>query len=377
MTPFVAHSAQIDLAKVFSSVRLLGPPMGEKLVKLIAHLFSPAEAEVARHLPLYVPKPLEKIAKRARRPPEEIRPLLEAMRARRVIVGGRRGYSLIPLIPGMFEYMLMNGVDTEWHRTYARLLVDLISTRYFRRYNKRPIPLARNIPVERTVDGQSRVLDADLMSEMIERHDSFAVLNVCQCRQSHRFVGHECRRSSPEDGCLIFGHFADSAVADGNGRAVSKEEMRRIVADRQEKNLIFLTGNVSPASPNAICTCCDCCCHFIEMIQHQDGRMALAPPHFIARLDEGLCTQCGLCASACNVRAHTFEDKTHGYRAELCIGCGLCVEPCKPGAIAMVENPGYRPPARDLRRMALKSLPATILSTIQVKLSRFGRTFSL
>lgn len=370
MEPFAAHSAQIDLAKVFSSVRLLGPPMGEKLVRLIAHLFSPAEAEVARHLPLYIPKTLAKIAKKAGRRPEEIRQLLEAMRERRVIVGGRRGYFLIPLIPGIFEYMLMTGVDTEWHRTYARLMVDLISTRYFRRYNKRPIPLARNIPVERAVDGQSRVLDADRVSEMIDRHDSFAVLHVCQCRQSHRFVGHECRRSSPEDGCLIFGAFADRTVEKGNGRAVSREEMRKIVADRQEKQLIFMTGNVSPGNPNAICTCCDCCCHFIDMIQHQGGRMALAPPHFLAAVDEELCIQCGLCASACNVRAHTFEDKTHSYEVASCIGCGLCVDPCKPHAIAMVENPGYRPPTRDFGRMALKSLPSTILSAIQVKLGR-------
>jgi len=372
MESFVAHSAQIDLAKIFCSVRLLGPPMSEKVVRLVAHLFSPAEAEVARHLPLYDQKPLKKIAKKAGRPPEEIRPLLEAMSERRVIVGGRRGYALIPLIPGMFEHMLMNGVDTEWHRSYARLMVDLLSTRYFRPYNKRPVPLVRNIPVEQTIDNQSRVLDADCMSEMIDRHTSYAVLNVCQCRQSHHFVGHECRRSSPEDGCLVFGVFAERAAKAGNGRAVGRSEMRDIVADRQEKQLVFLTGNVSPVSPNAVCTCCDCCCHFVDMINDQRGGMALAPPHFIARVDEGLCIQCGLCASACNVRAHTFEDKTHGYRVESCIGCGLCVEPCKPGAISMVENPGYKPPTRDFRRMALRSLPSTLLSAIQVKLSRFG-----
>ena len=73
---FDAHPAQVELAKVFTSVRLMGPPLGEKVVRLVAHLFSPEEAEVARHLPFYYPKPLEKIAGKAGRDPAEIKPLL-------------------------------------------------------------------------------------------------------------------------------------------------------------------------------------------------------------------------------------------------------------------------------------------------------------
>ena len=370
MTEYEAHPAQIALAKIFSSVTLLGPPMSEKVVRLVAHLFSPEEAELARHLPFYYPRSLKTVAKRAKRSPEEIKPLLDAMGKRRVIYGGRKGYALMPLIPGMFEYMLMTGADSEWHRKYAEMINDLVATGFIRNLANRSIPAVRNIPVQKIIEGQSRVLDADRISEMIDRHEYFSVLNVCQCRQSLHFTGHECKRSKPEDGCLVFGSLARDFEQNGSSRAVSKEEMRDIVVERWEKKLIFLTGNVSPSSPNAISTCCDCCCHFVEVVNHFDGKVLIAPSHFLAAVDESLCDDCGKCSMSCNTHAHTYKNKTHQYDRDKCIGCGICMGVCKRGAIRMVENPKYKPPARDFARLGLKLFPTTALAGLKAKLTR-------
>jgi len=367
---FDAHPAQVELAKVFSSVRLLGPPMGDKVVKLVAHLFTPEEAEIAKHLPFYNPKPLEKIVRKSGRDPGLIKPILDEMARRRVIYGGDSGYSLLPLIPGMFEYLLMSGADSDWHRKYAELLNDMFSTGYMREYTSGAIPAVRNIPVQNVIEGKSRVVDADLMSEMIDRHDELAMLNVCQCRQSMHLAGHECKRATPQDGCLVFGSFAQSSVDSDSGRAVSKEEMRDIVTERWEKKLVFLTGNVSPSSPNAICTCCDCCCHFLETINNYGGKNLVAPPHYVVQVDDSLCDDCGRCSLVCNTYAHAYEDKKHYYDPAKCVGCGICVDSCKRDAIKMVENPSYKPPAKDFQRLGLKLLPTTALTGLKVKLSR-------
>jgi len=365
-----ADPAQVKLARVFSSVLLMGPPMGRQLVELVAHLFSPEEAEVARHLPLYYPRPLRTISRKTGRPAEEILPLLEEMSRRRVIYGGEKGYSLLPLIPGMFEYLLMNGADSEWHREYARRLTELYGTGYVRKYATRSLPAVRNIPVQAAIEDKSRVADADLISEMIDAHTEFAVLNVCQCRQSISFSGGECKRAAPEDGCLVFGSFARASAGNGSGRMVEKEEMRDIVADRWEKKLVFLTGNVSPSSPNAICTCCDCCCHFLETVNHYGGGALLAAPHFKARVDTDLCDNCGKCARACNTGAHVMEAKVHYYHADKCIGCGACVDVCtKAKAITMVENPEYRPPSKDFRMLGLKLLPGFMMAGLKARFS--------
>ena len=57
----------VKLAKVFSSPALLGPAYSENLVALVAHLFSPEEAAIARRLPYYRTKPLEHIARKTGR----------------------------------------------------------------------------------------------------------------------------------------------------------------------------------------------------------------------------------------------------------------------------------------------------------------------
>ena len=364
-----AHPAQIDLAKIFTSVRLFGPPMSEKLIELVCHLFTPEEAAVARHLPFYLPKSVEKIAHRARRNPEDIRHILISLAQRRIIIGAEKGYALLPLMPGMFEYLLMDGSDSDWHRRYGQLITSLFSTGYTRRYSTTSSPVIRNIPVQATIEQTNRVADSDLISEMIDAHEKLAVLNVCQCRQSNEFSGHECKRSGPEDGCLVFGSFAESSVERDCGRFVSKEEMHDIVLERWEKNLVFMTANITPSSPNAICTCCDCCCHYMKAVNTFGGRVSLAPPHFLARIDEALCNNCGKCVKVCNTHAHAVKEKKHEYDADMCIGCGLCVDVCPKKAITMEVNPDYKAPSRNWIHHGIRILPASLMATLRARLN--------
>jgi NAD-dependent dihydropyrimidine dehydrogenase PreA subunit len=146
--------------------------------------------------------------------------------------------------------------------------------------------------------------------------------------------------------------------------------MKDIVAERWEKKLVFMTGNVAPGNSNAICTCCDCCCHGLEAVNHFHSAGILAAPHFLARVDEARCNNCGKCARACNTYAHTWENKKHQYDPAKCIGCGNCVSVCKELAISMAENPSYKPPSKSFTTLGLKLLPATAWSGLRAKLSR-------
>jgi ferredoxin len=366
-----AHPAQIALAKIFSSPYLMGPPVSEKSVRLVAHLFTPEEAEVACFLPFYYPRPLERTARKAGRPPEAIQPLLEAMSAKRVIFRSEKGnYALFPLAPGIFEMSLMNGADTPWHRELARLLNDLWATGYFRQYYKPGSPIAiRTIPVQSAVESQRVVIHADLVTELIARHEHMGVLNVCQCRQAAHFLGRECKRSSPQDGCLVFGNWAAKLAEGGDGRQVSKDEMKAIVQERWDKNLFFWGMNVTPENPTFICTCCECCCLGLEAINYYGGKAALAASHFLVEFNEALCDHCGKCAKACNLFAHTLVEKKHRFDQSKCLGCGGCIPTCKPGAIRMKENPAYQPPSRTYLRLGLKSAAGLAWTGIKSKLT--------
>ena len=55
----------------------------------------------------------------------------------------------------------------------------------------------------------------------------------------------------------------------------------------------------------------------------------------VARVDPGLCSQCGVCISVCPYSAPKFNEKSSKaeIQSTLCKGCGLCVASCRSGAI--------------------------------------------
>lgn len=378
-TPTI-HQHQRALARRFTSVWLLGPPPGPALDRLIAHLFSPEEAELAVLLRPYRQRSLEQVARRAGREPDAIRPLLDGMADRATIYRGRTGYMLLPIVPGMFEYLLMGGGDDPWYQTYAELFAELFATGYARAYTStklaavRTVPATgsapREIPIEAEVDTRSKVLDDDALVTMVGAHEQFGVLNVCQCRHSRRMTGHRCKRAEPEDGCLIFGSFATSSIDQGRGRRISRDEMCDVIERRREQRLVFLTGNVSPESPNVICTCCECCCHMLELVNEWEGQRWLAPPRFRLAVDEPRCDHCALCRPACATRAHRVERKVHTFHAELCIGCGNCVGACPQGALRLEPNAGYRRPPATFEKLGWRLAPSAGLAMLRARFSR-------
>ena len=364
------HPVYLKLAKMFSSVKVMGPPISEKLVAIISHMFNPEEAHICTHMSFIHPKTAAQIARNSGYHPDDLAPVLKNMSQKRIIITAGNRYMLYPLIPGAFEYILMTGKDSEWHNKYAELINELYDTEYMDVYFTRPVNAIRNIPIQHIIENKSFIANTDLISELIDSHTYFAVLNRCPCRQSMHLTGHECRRAAPEDGCLIFGDYSRGIVENGTGRHVDKEEMRDIVADRWEKKLVFLTSNVLPSAPTAVCTCCDCCCHGLG-IHNNLSKNLIAPSHFIAHVDESLCNNCGRCVEACNTQAHYLIDKKHVYIPENCVGCGNCVVACKSSAIRLIKNNLYRPPYKNYIRLILSMMPAILLMGVAIKFKRY------
>ena len=376
------HPAQIALAQKFCSVWLLGPPPGPAVERLVAHLFPAEEAELALQLPMYLQRPAAAVARRLGRDPAEVEAGLSRMAERSTIFGGRKGYTLLPLVPGQFEYLLMGGGGDDWYRTYAELFEEVFGSGYASAYTRAHVPVVRTVPatgvsasgassreitIEQPVDSRGKVVDDDAMLAMLQAHERFGVLNVCQCRQSRHLTGHRCRVAAPADGCLILGAFASSSVEKGKGRLVTRDEVCDIIDRRRGQRLVFLAGNVAPESPNVICTCCECCCHALQLVNEWGGQQWLAPPRFLLAMDESRCDHCGLCRPACGTHAHEVKRKVHTFHPERCIGCGICVDACPQGALMLEPNRGYRRPARSFTHLGARVAPSAGLALLRAR----------
>jgi Pyruvate/2-oxoacid:ferredoxin oxidoreductase delta subunit len=366
------NAAYRNLAKKYSLEAMIGPDEGESLLlELLVHCFTIEEAELAAHLPFfYKTHTLEKVARTAGKEPADIKPLLDAMVSRGVIRGRGKGYALLPILPGMFENVLMDNLDTPWHREFARIANRLYETGYVRKYLEHPTRVVRTVPLNLEQGPAGTAVDPDRVEQMIRSHDLMAVLNNCQCRHARHLEGQECKRADRLDGCFAFGNIATLYIDRGGARAVDRDSMRSIVKDRISKNLTFFAGNVAAGSANQICTCCECCCHMLGQIIGVDPGLIVTTPKFRAVVNEDRCTDCGRCLAPCNLRAHTMEGKRHRYDPSRCVGCGLCVRACPAAAIDMFETDGYRKPAADLKRLAVRLAPAKIMAVIKGKLVR-------
>ncbi len=358
-----------SLSLKFAEEAMIGPEAdSELLLEFLAHCFTPDEAGIAALLPFYYqPWPIEKIIKISMAPADTVKTNLDSMVAKGLIRGRSGKYALLPILPGMFENVLMDNDETEWHREFARIASSLYETGYVRKYLEHPTHVVRSIPIGESIKSDSRAINPDDMEMMIRSNDMMVVLNNCQCRQAKYLLNEECSRGERSDGCIAFGDFARLYLERGVARQLDKNSMRSVVRDRSDKNLIFLAGNVSAGSANQICTCCDCCCHMLGQIIKVDPEYILTPPRYVAVVNEEKCNNCGRCISSCNIMAHNMSGKKHFYDPSRCIGCGLCPGVCPTAAIEIAENPKYRKPAKNFKWLIVRLAPSKMMAMAKSK----------
>jgi len=371
----------LEVAERLASPLLMGPPVCNELVAFVQHLFTEEEARIVRHLGRYGGRTAADLARADHRSIEEVEPILHRLSVvKRAIAAsgpaGARTYRLMPIMPGIFEMVLIGEAPealSPWHRRFAELFEALYETGYiadFQQRQTRPSPFVRVLAVGQTIDAHPMALPSDRLEAILDRYRVFGV-GQCQCRMTMHVAGRGCGK--PVSNCTVMGEFAEQGIHQGWLRPVSRSEVLAIKREAESHGLVTWVMNAEAARGQASCSCCGCCCHAMRMVTEFNVPGVMAPAHFLPRFDPARCTFCSQCARSCPMGALEIDvhRRTRQHRLARCIGCGLCVMACGDRrAIAMEPVPDYTLPCRSWFTYQLRATAGIFKSAWTVWRSR-------
>ena len=202
--------------------------------------------------------------------------------------------------------------------------------RYDKWLNKKLISFSSKvIPVCESLEGKQWILPEARVREILKTARSIA-LTHCLCRTHYK------RCDSPTEVCLLMNETGEKSVAMGKGRHIDTDEAVRVLRKADESGLVHLSLYRPDHQVFALCSCCNCCCHDLQIIQQYDRRELMVHSEYIAETDMELCIHCGECPDRCVFKARKMDASGElAYDPGACYGCGLCVSVCPVRATQM------------------------------------------
>lgn len=336
----------------------LGPifaPKHKKVDELLKILWNEKEAEILSHFnPCDQLTSLKELSERTGLSKNELKEILKNPLKKRTITRIGTKYTLLPLVPGIFEQYFIARRDSKENlvkvaKIYRYLFKNFLPSIYvesdFKLFRPR-LPLEAKeklIEVNESFDVEQKMLSYEFIEELINNNDVFAVV-PCQCRLIGELTGEPCKLASSELGCFLTGSVAQLAIK-GGAKALTKDEAIEFIKKTEKAGLVHnCVADNSAESGMVICNCCSCHCGaLISAREHK--KVGTVASNYNPRFINELCTKCELCLQKCPMGAiyHHFpnkEDKSDEYmyiNADYCIGCGVCAVTCPNKAIRLVK----------------------------------------
>jgi Pyruvate/2-oxoacid:ferredoxin oxidoreductase delta subunit len=214
-------------------------------------------------------------------------------------------------------------------RTYNDPFLEKRLVKYDDWLNKGQISYSSKvIPISESFNTKQWVLPTEQVIEILRKAESVAVQN-CECRTHYE------RCDSPLEVCFLLNDVGNKLVRKGEARHVDLEEAAKILKKANESGLVHLSLYMPDHEIFALCSCCPCCCHDLQIMKHYERKDLMVRSEYVAVTSSEDCIHCGECVERCVFSARIFKDEKMEYNADACLGCGLCVTSCPVEAISM------------------------------------------
>ena len=358
------------VAKHYASPWLLGPPPSEKLLELMAHVFTDDEADVVQHLPPLRPRSAAQVAKKSGRSTADVTRVLQSLATVKHVLlsyGETRKYTILPIVPGTFEMALLTpdlSTRNSWHKRFAELFEELWDSGFLADYVKTTRPPVRYLPVLGVTKTLYRAWPSDKLEELLDGQKNFAVGN-CQCRMAMQLAGKGCDRNL--ETCVAWGPIGEMVIDAGLMRPSDRQEVIEIKKEAEhEGSVTWMSNEAGDPRGDVSCSCCGCCCHNLRAISEFDAPGMISKPHFMPELIEENCKYCGACERVCPMGAWTVGKQDIAFARHRCVGCGLCMTACKLEALEFKALPTAPEPESGWSSLLLKMAPGYIVNSTKI-----------
>lgn len=183
------------------------------------------------------------------------------------------------------------------------------------------------IPSPESVTNLQWVLPTNQVLEILRNSETIA-LTDCDCRLRYK----NCDK--PLDVCLLLDNVANIMVQKKKARYIDLDEAMGKIELANKHGLVHLTLYHPKHNISALCSCCECCCHDIQIMKKFERPDYIAHSDYIAEIDKSSCINCGLCKERCIFDAYEKGDIIT-YNSKKCYGCGVCLTTCPTQSITL------------------------------------------
>ena len=190
---------------------------------------------------------------------------------------------------------------------------------------------SRVIPLNESLEAVQEIMPSEKVLNILGKA-RLLLLADCACRT------HYGRCDKPLEICLYLDEAADRMVEQKRGRVVSLEEAAEKLKLAHRHGLVHLAIRTPDQYPLAVCSCCFCCCHDLQLLVKFGHGKLVARSAYLAVTDWEACVHCGDCVERCGFQARILEKGRLSFDPDRCYGCGLCVTACPTGAVSLKEK---------------------------------------